>query len=133
VPWAMIFGGLALIMPATVVFYDQLGCGESDRPDDPSLWRIVESCCRETHALLGLPPTSVGGYPNLPDSALGLRRHSGRVARRCQPIQCSSYKKVVLLWGFTDQFANRFNSPGVPQPTQCPSRGEASRAVLILE
>lgn len=22
-----------------VVFYDQLGCGESDRPDDPSLWR----------------------------------------------------------------------------------------------
>src|SRR5207249_8033374 len=22
-----------------VVLYDQLGCGESDRPDDPSLWR----------------------------------------------------------------------------------------------
>lgn len=23
-----------------VVFYDQLGCGRSDRPDDPSLWQI---------------------------------------------------------------------------------------------
>ena len=24
-----------------VVFYDQLGCGKSDRPDDTSLWRVV--------------------------------------------------------------------------------------------
>ncbi len=23
-----------------VIFYDQLGCGRSDQPDDPSLWRI---------------------------------------------------------------------------------------------
>jgi len=23
-----------------VVFYDQLGCGRSDRPDDPSLWTV---------------------------------------------------------------------------------------------
>src|SRR5260221_14555 len=23
-----------------VVFYDQLGCGRSDQPDDPSLWRV---------------------------------------------------------------------------------------------
>ena len=23
-----------------VVFYDQLGCGNSDRPDDPTLWTI---------------------------------------------------------------------------------------------
>jgi proline iminopeptidase len=23
-----------------VIFYDQLGCGKSDRPDDPSLWQI---------------------------------------------------------------------------------------------
>jgi proline-specific peptidase len=26
-----------------VIFYDQLGCGRSDRPDDPSLWRIERS------------------------------------------------------------------------------------------
>ncbi|MGH8930553.1 MAG: proline iminopeptidase-family hydrolase [Egibacteraceae bacterium] len=25
----------------TVVFYDQLGCGRSDRPDDPSLWTMA--------------------------------------------------------------------------------------------
>lgn len=26
-----------------VIFYDQLGCGRSDRPDDPSLWRMERS------------------------------------------------------------------------------------------
>lgn len=32
---------LAKLSPdRTVVFYDQLGCGRSDRPDDPALWRI---------------------------------------------------------------------------------------------
>src|SRR5688500_13940495 len=23
-----------------VIFYDQLGCGRSDRPDEPALWRV---------------------------------------------------------------------------------------------
>lgn len=27
-------------MEREVIFYDQLGCGKSDQPDDPSLWRI---------------------------------------------------------------------------------------------
>ncbi len=30
----------ALCADRTVVFYDQLGCGRSDRPEDTSLWRI---------------------------------------------------------------------------------------------
>jgi proline-specific peptidase len=30
----------ALATDRQVVFYDQLGCGRSDRPDNPSLWRI---------------------------------------------------------------------------------------------
>jgi proline-specific peptidase len=30
----------ALAADRTVVFYDQLGCGRSDQPDDPSLWRL---------------------------------------------------------------------------------------------
>lgn len=30
----------ALAEDRPVVFYDQLGCGNSDRPDDPSLWRV---------------------------------------------------------------------------------------------
>jgi proline-specific peptidase len=29
-----------------VVFYDQLGCGRSDRPDDPSRW-VIDRFCRE--------------------------------------------------------------------------------------
>src|SRR5215212_8424201 len=31
-------GGLAAQRP--VIFYDQLGCGKSDQPDDRSLWRL---------------------------------------------------------------------------------------------
>lgn len=37
-----------------VVFYDQLGCGNSDRPDDPSLWtvdRFVEELAQVREAL----------------------------------------------------------------------------------
>jgi proline-specific peptidase len=34
-----------------VLFYDQLGCGESDRPDDPALWRI-ERFVRELEAVI---------------------------------------------------------------------------------
>jgi proline-specific peptidase len=30
----------ALAAERQVIFYDQLGCGRSDRPDDPALWRI---------------------------------------------------------------------------------------------
>lgn len=30
----------ALAADRQVIFYDQLGCGRSDRPDNPSLWRI---------------------------------------------------------------------------------------------
>ncbi len=34
---------VALSDRRAVVFYDQLGCGQSDRPDDPSLWTIERS------------------------------------------------------------------------------------------
>ena len=30
----------ALAADRTVIFYDQLGCGKSDQPDDRSLWRM---------------------------------------------------------------------------------------------
>jgi proline-specific peptidase len=44
----------ALARDRPVVFYDQLGCGRSDQPDDPSLWRIerfVSEVDRVRHAL----------------------------------------------------------------------------------
>lgn len=33
----------ALSSDRPVIFYDQLGCGNSDRPDDPSLWTMARS------------------------------------------------------------------------------------------
>ncbi|TMC53707.1 MAG: alpha/beta fold hydrolase, partial [Chloroflexi bacterium] len=30
----------ALAAERPVIFYDQLGCGQSDKPDDPSLWTL---------------------------------------------------------------------------------------------
>lgn len=44
----------ALADQRPVVFYDQLGCGSSDRPDDPALWtveRFVEELVRVRAAL----------------------------------------------------------------------------------
>jgi proline-specific peptidase len=46
-----------------VIFYDQLGCGRSDQPDDPSLWRI-ERFVREVdtvRAELGLDRVHILG------------------------------------------------------------------------
>ncbi|WP_299656882.1 alpha/beta fold hydrolase [uncultured Jannaschia sp.] len=30
----------SLAVDRPIIFYDQLGCGRSDKPDDPSLWRM---------------------------------------------------------------------------------------------
>jgi proline-specific peptidase len=47
-----------------VVFYDQLGCGESDRPNDPALW-AVERFVEEVEAVrqaLGLERVDLWGH-----------------------------------------------------------------------
>ena len=54
----------ALAEDRPVVFYDQLGCGNSDRPEDPSLWR-VERFVEELHILidaLGLEKFHILGH-----------------------------------------------------------------------
>lgn len=41
-----------------VVFYDQLGCGRSERPDDPSLWTVARSVDELMHVRVALKLTS---------------------------------------------------------------------------
>jgi proline-specific peptidase len=64
-----------------VVLYDQLGCGESDRPDDPSLWR-ADRFVDELEALrahLGLDGFDLYGHSwggmLATDYALGFQQH----------------------------------------------------------
>lgn len=54
-------GALAADRP--VVFFDQLGCGRSDRPEDASLWTIARFCREvdEVRAALGLGAVHVLG------------------------------------------------------------------------
>ena len=54
----------ALAKERPVIFYDQLGCGKSDRPDDSSLW-TVERFVEELHLLraaLGLDRVHILGH-----------------------------------------------------------------------
>ena len=54
----------ALADERPVIFYDQLGCGKSDRPDDPALWRIerfVEEL-GQIRAALGLEKIHLLGH-----------------------------------------------------------------------
>ncbi|HUY29115.1 MAG TPA: proline iminopeptidase-family hydrolase [Candidatus Binataceae bacterium] len=46
-----------------VVFYDQLGCGRSDRPDDPGLWRLERFVAEaaQLRAALGLERVHILG------------------------------------------------------------------------
>lgn len=47
-----------------VVFYDQLGCGRSDRPDDPSLWQIGRFVAEvsQVREALGLARVQILGH-----------------------------------------------------------------------
>ena len=81
------FQGLADERP--VIFYDQLGCGKSDRPDDKSLW-IAERYFDEVHTIrdgLGLKKyhlighswgttLAVGFAAKYPDGLLTVSLHS---------------------------------------------------------
>src|SRR5215472_5657316 len=54
----------ALVTERPVVFYDQLGCGRSDRPDDPGLWSMdlfLEELA-EVRAALGLDRDHLLGH-----------------------------------------------------------------------
>lgn len=53
----------ALSADRPVIFFDQLGCGRSDRPDDPALWTIERFCNEvdEVRAALGLADCHVLG------------------------------------------------------------------------
>ncbi len=54
----------ALAAERPVVFYDQLGCGRSDRPDDPSLWHVERFVAElaEVRRALGLDRLHILGH-----------------------------------------------------------------------
>ena len=60
-----------------VVFYDQLGCGKSDHPDDGSLW-VIDTFVEEIRAVrraLGLERVHVLGHPGAAGSRSIQRLH----------------------------------------------------------
>ena len=54
----------ALAADRQVVFYDQLGCGRSERPEDPALWRIDRFVAEigQVRDALGLPHVHLLGH-----------------------------------------------------------------------
>ncbi|MEJ2410176.1 MAG: proline iminopeptidase-family hydrolase [Novosphingobium sp.] len=87
----------ALAADRPVLFYDQLGCGESDRPDDTDLWRI-ERYVRELEAVvdsLGDGPVHLLGHSW--GSMLGIDyalAHPERVASLILASPCLSMDRV---------------------------------------
>ena len=77
-----------------VIFYDQLGCGRSDRPDDTSLWTVPFTSCARRGRCAGLssstgsPCSAARGVASSPcstSSTISRRRSSAcscRAARR---------------------------------------------------
>ena len=98
----------ALADDRPVVFYDQLGCGNSDRPDDPSLWR-VERFVEELHILkdaLGLDQFHILGhswgtmlgtdyYLTHPEGIVSLIQSSPCISIPKRLEDCNSYRKQV--------------------------------------
>ncbi len=80
-----------------IVFYDQLGCGRSDRPDDPSLWTI-ELFDQELHAVrdqLGLEQVVLLGHSWGGMLAL---EHLLRGAEGVRTLVLASAPASVPLW-----------------------------------
>lgn len=81
-----------------VIFYDQLGCGSSDRPDDPALW-TVERSIEELQAVrdtLGLEETHIFGnsWGGMLALAYALRRGQDGI----RSLIISSSPATVSCW-----------------------------------
>ena len=98
----------ALSEDRPVVFYDQLGCGNSDRPDDLSLW-TVERFVEELHILrihLGLDRCHILGhswgtmlgmdyYLAHPDGILSLVQSSPCISIQRWVEDCNNYRNQL--------------------------------------
>ena len=91
-----------------VIFYDQLGCGNSDRPDDLSLWNM-ERFVEELHILknhLGLDKFHILGHSwgtmlgtdyclTHPDGILSLIQSSPCISIERWVADCNAYRKQL--------------------------------------
>ena len=98
----------ALAEDRPVIFYDQLGCGNSDRPDDLSLWNM-ERFAEELHILknhLGLDKFHILGHSwgtmlgtdyclTHPDGILSLIQSSPCISIERWVADCNAYRKQL--------------------------------------
>jgi len=115
-----------------VVFYDQLGCGRSDRPDDPSLWTI-ELFDEELHAVrdhLGLDEVVLLGHSW---GGMLAMEHLLRGAGGVRALVLASAPASVPLWIEETQRLRASLPPGVDEVLRQHEAAGTTRDPAYLE
>ena len=120
-----------------VVLYDQLGCGESDRPDDPSLWR-ADRFVDELETLrtyLGLEDFDLYGHSwggmLATDYALAHQRHLRSLVLASTIADAALLKREMarLLEGFPEEIRDTLRRHEQAETTDSP---EYQDAIMVV-
>jgi proline iminopeptidase len=120
-----------------VVVYDQLGCGDSDRPDDPSLWR-ADRFVDELEALrahLGLGEFDLYGHSwggmLATDYALGFQEHLRSLVLASTIADAAFLRREMarLLEAFPEEIRETLRRHEEARTTDSPEYQEAIMAV----